>query len=154
MNTTDNKGIEATLYFDGGIRNGVCAYGWLLVNPEDETEVIASGHRTCGSGTSNLAEYRSLIAGLQGSLKAGVNVVHIIGDSRLVVSQVGGYWKVNKPELIKHRDRALELLKQFEDYTIKWVPRKENKRADALVNEVFEKRSGKCSKQKRKRKRS
>lgn len=140
--------MEATLYFDGGIRQGICAYGWLLVDPDDESRIIAFGHRTCGPGTSNLSEYRSLIAGLQGSLKAGVNVIHIIGDSRLVVSQVGGYWKVNKPELIKHRDRVLELLEQFEDYTIKWVPRRENKRADRLVNEVFEKRSGKCKNKK------
>lgn len=144
---------EATLYFDGGIRKGVMAYGWLLVNPDDETEVIASGNKTCGKGTSNLAEYRALIAGLQGSLKAGINVIHIIGDSQLVVKQVTGAFKAKKLELIKHRDRVLELLEQFEDYTIKWVPRRENKRADALVNEVFERKNGKCSKKQRKQRR-
>ena len=143
--------MEATLYFDGGIRQGTMAYGWLICDPEDETEVIAFGHRTCGTGTSNIAEYRALIAGIQGSLKAGIDVIHIIGDSQLVVKQVTGAFKVNKPELRKHRDRVLELLEQFEDYSIKWVPRRENKRADALVNEVFEARNRKCSKPKRKR---
>jgi len=142
--------MEATLYFDGGIRQGVMGYGWLLVDSENETEVIASGHRTCGTGTSNIAEYRALIAGLQGSLKAGADILHIIGDSQLVVKQVTKVFKVNKPELKRHRDRVLELLEQLEDHTIKWVPRKDNKRADALVNEVFERRNGKCSKQKRK----
>lgn len=135
---------EATLYFDGGIRQGICAYGWLLVNPNDENEIIASGNKTCGkNGTSNISEYRALIAGLQGALKAKINVVHIVGDSRLIVNQVIGFWKVNKPELKKHRDYVLELLEQFEDFTIKWVPRHENKRADALVNEVFKKKSQK-----------
>lgn len=126
------------------------AYGWILLNPDDETDVIASGNRTCGTGTSNISEYRALIAGLQGSLKAGIDIIHIIGDSQLVVKQVTKVFKVNKPELKRHRDRVLELLEQFEDFTIKWVPRKDNKRADALVNEIFERRSGKCSKQRRK----
>lgn len=129
------------------------AYGWLAVNPDGETEVIASGHRTCGSGTSNIAEYRALIAGLQGSLKVGIDIVHIIGDSQLIIKQVTGAFKVNKPALIEHRDRVLELLEHFEDHTIKWVPRRENKRADALVNEVFDRRKGKCSKSQRKQQR-
>jgi ribonuclease HI len=140
---------EGTLYFDGGIREGLMAYGWLLVDPGDETEIIVSGNRTCGEGTSNLAEYRALIAGLQGALKAGVDIVHIIGDSQLIIKQVIGAFRAKKPELVKHRDYVLELLGQFESYTIKWVPRRYNKRADSLVNEVFEKRKNKkCSKRK------
>ena len=131
---------EATLYFDGGIRQGICAYGWILVNSENEAGIIASGNKTCGRKTSNIAEYRALIAGLQGAHEVGVDVIHIVGDSRLVVNQVIGFWKVNKPELKKHRDYVLELLEQFENFTIKWVPRHENKRADALVNEVFSKK--------------
>ncbi len=122
------------------------AYGWLLLDSEDATEVIVSGNRTCGKGTSNISEYRALIAGLQGSLKIGINIIHIIGDSQLFVKQVSGAFMVKKSELIKHRDRVLELLEQFEDYTIKWVPRTKNKQADTLVNEVFERRKGKCLK--------
>lgn len=148
--------MEATLYFDGGIRQGQMAYGWLLVDKpfptvyadiphllSETARVLATGNRTCGKGTSNIAEYRALIAGLQGSLKIGVDVIHIIGDSQLIIKQVLGAFKANKPELKKHRDFVLELLEQFEDFTIKWVPRRENKRADALVNEVFEKRKRK-----------
>lgn len=104
-------------------------------------------------GTSNISEYRALIAGLHGSLKEGVEVVHIIGDSQLVVKQVTGVFKAKKKELIDHRDYVLELLKQFDYYTIKWVPRKENKRADALVNQVFEERNKRCSKRQQKQQR-
>ena len=136
------------MYFDGGIREGTMAYGWILLNPEDETDVIASGNRTCGVGTSNIAEYRALIAGLQGSLKVGIDIIHIVGDSQLIIKQVTKVFKVNKPELQRHRDRVLELLEQFEDHTIKWVPRRDNKRADALVNQVFEGRKNKCPKRK------
>jgi len=143
--------LEAILYFDGGIRKGIMAYGWLLLNPEDESEILASGKNTCGKGTSNIAEYRALIAGLQGSIKNGVDKIRIIGDSQLVVKQVIGAYKVNKKELIAHRDRVLELLEQFDEFTIKWVPRRENYRADALVNEVFDRKNGKCKNKKKKK---
>lgn len=146
--------FEATLYFDGGIRQGQMAYGWLLVNEYRVTTddgIFASGNRTCGVGTSNISEYRALIAGLQGALKAGVDVVHIIGDSQLIIKQVTGAFKVKKQALKDHRDHVLRLLDHFEDHTIKWVPRQQNKRADALVNAVFEKRSKKCSKKRKKR---
>jgi ribonuclease HI len=142
--------LEATLYFDGGIREGLMAYGYLLVDPENEDVILKSGNRTCGVGTSNIAEYRALIAGIKGSIQHGVDIIHIVGDSQLVVKQVLGVFKVKKPELKSHCDYVLELLEHFEDYTIKWVPRNQNKRADALVNQVFERRGGKCSKQTRK----
>lgn len=122
------------------------AYGWLLLNVDDNTKILASGNKTCGLGTSNISEYRALIAGLQGGMKAGVDIIHIVGDSQLIIKQVTGLFKVNKPELKKHRDYILGLLEHFHEYTIKWVPRRENKRADALVNAVFERRKTKCPK--------
>lgn len=136
---------RAILYFDGGIRKGQMALGWLAVNPDDETEVITSGYRTCGVGSSNIAEYRALIAGLQGSLKAGIDTIYIIGDSQLIIKQVTGAFKINKSELHAHCDRVHELLRNFISYSIKWVPRSENKRADALVNKAFDRRNRKCS---------
>ena len=142
---------EAILYFDGGIRKGKMAYGWILLDIDDEKNVISSGNKTCGEGTSNISEYRALIAGLQGTLIAGIDVVHIRGDSQLIVKQVTGAFKAKKEQLQQHRDRVLELLEQFDSHTIKWVPRRENQLADDLVNEVFKGKEGKCPRRKRKR---
>lgn len=113
---------------------------------------IFCGNRLCGKieSSSNIAEYKALIAAIQRSIQEKVNIIHIIGDSALVVKQVTKVFKVNKPILLEHRNHVLRLLEQFEDYTIKWIPRRENKRADALVNEVFERRNGKCSKKNQK----
>jgi len=142
--------MEAILYFDGGIRKGVMALGFVAYDMDGNE--IFSGNRFCGKyGSSNISEYRALIAGLRGSLKAGVNIIHIIGDSQLVIKQVNGSFKTNKLELQKHRDCVLELLEQFDKWTIKWVPRHQNKRADNLVNKVFEKRNKKCSPKPQKR---
>lgn len=131
----------ATLYFDGGIRQGICAYGWLLKSEskaDSNGRIFASEYRTCGPGTSNIAEYRALIAGLQGALKHKIDIVYIVGDSQLIVKQVIGSFKTKKPELIKYRDYVLKLLERFKGYTIKWVPRNENKQADALVDQAFD----------------
>jgi len=142
--------MEIKLFTDGGIREGVMALGFVAYDIDDNE--IFSGNRRCGNnGTSNISEYRALIAGLIASLTHKVDVVHVYSDSQLMVKQVIGAFKVNKPELKQHRDRVRELLEQFEDHSIRWVPRHENKRADALVNEVFEKRKNKCSKPKPKK---
>lgn len=146
--------METILYFDGGIRNKVMALGFVAYDM-DSNEIF-SGSRLCGKDqTSNISEYRALIAGLQASIEAGVSIIHIIGDSQLVIKQVTGAFKTNKEELRQHRDKARELLEEFEEYTIKWVPRNENKRADALVNEVFMKRKGntQCNKREKKQQR-
>jgi len=144
---------EVVLYFDGGIRQGKMALGYLAVDPEDEEKVFFQGSRMCGEGTSNISEYKALISGLRHCIRNKVRVVHIVGDSQLVIKQVMQVFKVNKPELREHRNQILGLLSQFDDYSIKWVPRAENKRADALVNKVFKRRLEKCNTKKAKRER-
>lgn len=145
---------EAVVFFDGGIRQGVMALGFVAYNLDDQE--IFCGNRLCGKilSSSNIAEYRALIAALEKSIEEKIEIIHIIGDSQLIIRQVTGIFKVNKPELKKHQDRVLELLANFEDYTIKWVPRKENKRADALVNEVFLARNPKHTKKTKKQKKN
>lgn len=145
---------EAILHFDGGIRNGIMAYGWVLTDIQSPDVAIATGHKKCGKGTSNISEYRALIAGLQGALNNSVDVIHIFGDSQLVIKQVSGVFSAKKKELREHRDFVLKLLEKFDDHTIKWVPREENTWADELVNRVFGRKSVKCTRKKRqKRKR-
>lgn len=142
---------EALMYFDGGIRKGIMACAFIIDSVGEE-KVLSSGQKTCGKGdiaSSNIAEYRGLIYGLQEALKIGIDIIHIHGDSQLVVKQITGTFKTRKQTLIDHRNYVLELLEHFENYTIKWIPRLENKRADFLVNEVFKRRNGKCSKKRR-----
>lgn len=140
---------EVVIFFDGGIRQGIMALGFVAYDMEGNE--IFFGNRLCGKvqSSSNIAEYRALIASLQRSLEEDVDIIHINGDSQLIIKQVIGSFKANKPALKAHRDLVLQLLERFDDYSIKWVPRRENKRADGLVNEVFlaRKGKGKCTKQ-------
>lgn len=129
---------EILLRTDGGIREGKMACAWIAFNPENIKEIVFQGSKKCGkNGTSNLSEYRGLISGLMEAIKAEVKIVHIILDSQLVVKQVTDAAKTSNVELLKHKNKALQLLQQFELYTIKWEGRENNKLADELVNKVF-----------------
>jgi len=142
---------EVTLFVDGGIRDKLMAYGYLAVDPRDESIELFRGFNTCGTGTSNIAEYRAIIAGLEGCVRQNVHIVHIKSDSQLIVQQILGSIKAKKQELRDHRDHVLRSLERFDDWSIKWIPRKENQRADDLVNIVFSAKKPKCQKKKRKR---
>jgi ribonuclease HI len=139
---------EVILHFDGGIREGIMAYGYVAFDPDDGETVLFEGCNRCGSGTSNVAEYRALLAGLYACRKTGIRRVRVVGDSQLVVNQVKGAWKINKEDLRQHRDKALELFAEFESWSIKWVRRNQNKHADMLVGEVFARMRGKPCKRK------
>ena len=54
------------------------------------------------------------------------------GDSRLVVKQVKGEWKTKHPTLQPLRAKACDLLAQFDNWRVEWIPRKENRLADEL----------------------
>lgn len=136
---------EVTLMFDGGIRDGLMAYGYVAINPKNSSVVLFGGSGKSGKGTSNVAEYCALIAGINACLHKGVKIVNIRGDSQLVVNQVKKKWKVNRPELVSKRDQVLTLLNGLVSWNIAWIPRKQNKIADALVGDVF-RRTRQCVK--------
>lgn len=144
---------EVLFTFDGGIREGITAAAYIAVSLSDEQDVLFSGARVVGPGTSNTAEYQALIDGLRACLERDIRVVHIVGDSQLIVKQVTGVFKTQKPMLIQHKSIVSKLLKKFDEYTIKWVPREQNHRADKLVNEVFRKVFPKKMNPKKERKR-
>lgn len=128
---------EAILYFDGGIRNGKMALGYIALDPKDQT-ILFQGYRKCGRGSSNIAEYRGLMAGLLHAIKEKIKIIRIIGDSQLIIKQVTGAFQVKNKELKKHNEKVLEYLTEFDEWSIKWVPRKQNTLADYLVNLAFE----------------
>lgn len=136
---------EAKLFVDGGIRKGLMALGFVVYSMQDKE--LFGGKKTCGRrGTSNIAEYRALIAGIQSCLENKINIVHIYSDSLIMVKQITEAMKVVNPILIKHKDVVINLLEKFENYSIKWIPREENKEADKLVNEVFNAKNNKHNK--------
>jgi ribonuclease HI len=125
----------ATIHFDGGGQSPGPVTAACIVELSDGSVVQAV--RCFDQGTHNTAEWHALILGLRLALKHGERQVVVKGDSRLVVNQVNGEWKTKNPALQSLRTQAEELLAQFESWSVKWIPRKENRRADELGRGVM-----------------
>ena len=85
---------------DGGSRGnpGPAGYG-TVVWSADHGAVLAESKQAIGRATNNVAEYRGLIAGLEEAAKLGATEVDVLMDSKLVVEQMSGRWKVKHPDL-------------------------------------------------------
>ncbi len=123
---------------DGGSRGnpGPAAYGALL-RDADTGALLAESAATLGTATNNVAEYRGLIAGLElAGEHAPDAAVEVRMDSKLVIEQMAGRWKVKHPSM---RPLALRAQRLAPAGTVwRWVPRAENGPADALVNAVLD----------------
>ena len=132
---------EVVIYCDGGSRGnpGPSAIGAVVFDPSvDPPRVLAEVSERIGVTTNNVAEYRALIAGLEAAARFAAPRVRVRADSKLVIEQVKGRWKVKQPHLLPLRDEARALLAGYSDVDLQHVPRAENAHADALVNAALD----------------
>ena len=126
--------LAVTIEADGGSRGnpGNAAYGAVL---KDATtgRVLAERAERIGVATNNVAEYRGLIAGLELYHEhAGGAALEVRMDSKLVVEQMAGRWKVKHPSMRPLALQANRLAPSGTQWT--WVPRDQNRHADRLAN--------------------
>ncbi len=123
---------------DGGSRGnpGPSAYGAVLKDAATG-EVIAEDGCTIGVATNNVAEYSGLIAGLRlaGEFAPGADI-EVRMDSKLVVEQMSGRWKIKHPDMRPLAAEATLLAPPGTTYT--WIPREHNSHADRLANEALD----------------
>jgi ribonuclease HI len=128
------------LFFDGASKGnpGHAAGGWCLLDHEDRT--VANGWHYIGSHcTNNEAEYNGLIDGLlyihHHLTVCRTPTLYIHGDSQLVINQLTGVWQCRKPELKALHKKVCDLVNHSElTVVFEYIPRLENKEADALAN--------------------
>ncbi|MFF5374204.1 bifunctional RNase H/acid phosphatase [[Kitasatospora] papulosa] len=126
---------------DGGSRGnpGPAGYGAVVLDPLD-TATLAEAAEYIGVATNNVAEYRGLIAGLKAvrDLFPDTPVqVRVRMDSKLVVEQMSGRWKIKHPDMKPLAEEAARIL-PASSVTYEWIPRAENKHADRLANEAMD----------------
>ncbi|MER6720760.1 bifunctional RNase H/acid phosphatase [Streptomyces halstedii] len=126
---------------DGGSRGnpGPAGYGAVVIDP-DTAQVLAEAAEFIGVASNNVAEYRGLIAALTAvrDLFPDTDVrVLVRMDSKLVVEQMSGRWKIKHPDMKPLAARAAEIL-PASSVTYEWIPRAENKHADRLANEAMD----------------
>ncbi|WP_067840141.1 bifunctional RNase H/acid phosphatase [Nocardia lijiangensis] len=124
---------------DGGSRGnpGPAGFG-AVVFAADHVAVLAERRESVGIATNNVAEYRGLIAGLEAAAELGARTVDVRMDSKLVVEQMSGRWKVKHPAMIPLADRARRLVADFDRVSFAWIPRSQNAHADRLANEAMD----------------
>lgn len=124
---------------DGGARGnpGIAGAGAVLIDA-DTGEVLEEISCALGVRTNNYAEYYGLIAGLRAAFaRDAAATVEVRMDSKLVVEQMSGRWKIKHPDLRELAALARGLAAGRE-VTYTWVPREENRRADAAANRAMD----------------
>ena len=123
---------------DGGSRGnpGPAAYGALVMDA-DTGEVLDSEARFLGVVSNNVAEYSGLIAGLEMARAVTESAtLEVRMDSKLVIEQMAGRWKIKHPDMRELAVRARELVPTTVVWT--WIPRNQNTAADALANQAMD----------------
>ena len=123
---------------DGGSRGnpGPASYG-ALVRDADTGAVIAQRGETIGRATNNVAEYSGLIAGLRLFREHTPDArLEVRMDSKLVIEQMAGRWKIKHPDMRPLAREAQQLAPAGTVWT--WVPRAQNAAADALANAALD----------------
>ena len=105
-----------------------------MVIEDDEGTKLRTFHRFIGIKTNNEAEYQALIDGLKAVGEWKPDRLEIYLDSKLVVEQVNGSYRVKKAELQPLYNEVKHLLGGFQDVDVKYVEREKNKGADKLAN--------------------
>jgi broad specificity phosphatase PhoE/ribonuclease HI len=126
---------------DGGSRGnpGHAGYGSVVLDGATGV-VLAERAGYVGIATNNVAEYRGLIAGLKAARAIDPEAhLQVRLDSKLVVEQMSGRWKIKHPDMLPLALEAREIASGT-DVVYAWIPRESNKRADALANEAMDTR--------------
>ncbi|GJU87454.1 reverse transcriptase domain-containing protein [Tanacetum coccineum] len=118
------------LFTDGSSCTDGSRAGLIITNPEGVEFTYALRFRF--DATNNEAEYEALIAGLRITEQMGVKNLQENVDSKLVANQVNGVYVAKEPGMIKYLEKVKNLAGAFKEFSIKQVPRGENKKADAL----------------------
>ncbi|MFJ9564844.1 bifunctional RNase H/acid phosphatase [Streptomyces fuscichromogenes] len=124
---------------DGGSRGnpGPAGYGAVVIDAATG-ETLTEAAEYLGVVTNNVAEYRGLLAGLRAAHDLDpAAVVHVRMDSKLVIEQMSGRWKIKHPDMKPLAAAAARVLPP-DRVTYEWIPRAQNKHADRLANEAMD----------------
>jgi ribonuclease HI len=131
-----------TANIDGAARGnpGPASYGVVIRRP-DGTPVESLG-KYIGRATNNVAEYYALIAALDYAAANAIKRLRVQSDSQLIVNQMKGLYKVRHPDLRPLHERAQKQASGLEAFTIQYVPREQNREADAAANAALDNTGG------------
>jgi ribonuclease H / adenosylcobalamin/alpha-ribazole phosphatase len=138
--------LRLVLRADGAARGnpGPASCGSVLIDADGPDAArplarpVATVSEFLGIQTNNVAEYTGVLRGLAVAEELGAREVHLLLDSKLIVEQVSGRWKVKDLKMQVLHAEAKARLARFERWSARHVPRAQNSAADALANEAID----------------
>lgn len=123
------------VHCDGAARGNPGPAGIGVQITDGHGRVLAEIAEGIGVATNNQAEYRAAVAGLRRAHELGASELTLRSDSRLLVEQLAGRFRVKNPTLQRLHKEAREAAAAFRRVRFEHVPREENTEADRLANE-------------------
>jgi ribonuclease HI len=121
-------------YIDGAARGNPGPAGAGVYVEAEGDRPVEELFEGLGNQTNNVAEYSALLLALTRAIELGADDVEVRSDSRLLVEQVNGNFKVKAAHLKPMVADALVRAKRFRKFRLIHVPREQNKKADRLAN--------------------
>lgn len=130
--------MRLTVYTDGAAEPNPGPSGIGVVVVDAGGAVLEEVSRAIGKGSNNRAEYFAAGKGIQVAAKCGATDILVRSDSKLIVEQLSGRWKVKDPDLRRFHARIQRLISDLGALvTFEHIPRAENARADRLANKAI-----------------
>jgi ribonuclease HI len=126
--------MKVVAFCDGGARGnpGPAGVGVSIKGPRGK--IMAEISEAIGHATNNVAEYTAVKRALERAGELGADDVEIVSDSKLLVEQLNGNYRVKNPTLQRLHAEARATARGFRSVTYRHVRREKNARADELVN--------------------
>jgi ribonuclease HI len=124
------------LFTDGASKGNPGRAGGGAVIKSPLNVVLMELSESFGETTNNVAEYRALLLGLKKCKELGIKNLEVFMDSKLIVEQMSGRWKIKNKNLIPIYSEIKEI--EFNKISFTWIPRKENIHADQLANKALQ----------------
>ncbi|KAL0462338.1 UNVERIFIED_CONTAM: hypothetical protein Slati_0121400 [Sesamum latifolium] len=119
------------MYFNGASHKEGAGAGVVFITSEGE--VLPYSFTLTQNCSNNMAEYQALTFGLEMPVDTKQRHLKVYGDSQLVINQLLGLYEVKKPELLPYHNYAKRLMGWLGDVELEYLPRRDNKQADALA---------------------
>ena len=128
---------QLLIWCDGGIGDRKEGTGLGVVIRDQQGEIVGLVKKSLPPMTNNEAEYAALVLALQTVQKFKPRTLHIYMDSQNVVGQMIGRYLVRSSKLKQWHTQTCRLVRRFEAVTFEYIPREQNRLADALANEAL-----------------
>jgi ribonuclease HI len=133
------------IFTDGGARGnpGPAAIGFMV--KDNRGQVLVKLGKYIGRATNNVAEYQAVIEALKwikSSIQYSIFSIQFFLDSKLVVNQLNGRFKIKDVKLKNLIIKVRCLEKEIKGKIFyHFIPRQKNHHADFLVNQALDKKN-------------